>query len=392
MSTFAALGPALLSLLLHASAAAPAPAPPPATLHYLGHSCFVITTPGGLRLLIDPFSSGEWPGLTFPATRVDRVLVTHPHWDHNAWSQLSGSPRLMDGPGTYTGRDVTVRGFEGRHADLGGAAIGYRNTIFVVETGGLRLCHLGDNGPVTPELAAAIGRVDILMIPVDSEHRVLTVEQAQAWADALMPRVVIPMHYLLRGLAPAQITGIGTVDEWLSAQPAGRDVRRLGSDTLPLVDLPEPGARAVRVLTVPGERLPDPNAPVPGRAEAAEAKRRGELAVAQGDLPTALAEFTRAASIDPDDPDLLQKIGFLHLGSSRPDRALEFLTRAAEAASGKDPKLSSLCWLGAGMALDLLGRREEALAAYRKVIAIGANDEHQVDQARRYLESPYRED
>ena len=55
-----------------------------ATLQYVGHSCFVITTSGS-RLVIDPYASGEWPGLTLPYLHADRVLVTNPHWDHNAW-------------------------------------------------------------------------------------------------------------------------------------------------------------------------------------------------------------------------------------------------------------------------------------------------------------------
>jgi len=43
-------------------------------------------------------------------------------------------------------------------------------------------------------------------------------------------------------------------------------------------------------------------------------------------------------------------------------------------------------------ALDLLGRHEEAKSAYRSVVQLAVNDENQVDQARRYLDSPYRED
>jgi hypothetical protein len=45
-----------------------------------------------------------------------------------------------------------------------------------------------------------------------------------------------------------------------------------------------------------------------------------------------------------------------------------------------------------GMALDLLGRREDAKAAYRRVIELGVNDDHEVDRARLYLETPYSDD
>jgi len=378
-----------LTIVLVLAALATPPPSAGASLQYLGHSCFVITTPSGERLLLDPFASGEWPGLTLPYVHADRVLVTHPHWDHNAWRSVRGNPRVIEGPGRVEGRGFVITGVVGRHAETGGASIGYRNTLFVVETAGLRLCHLGDNGPVTPELVNALGTVDILLLPVDSESRVLTYDQARQWIDALSPRLVIPMHYRLPGLSLEQIQGIGTIADWLGRQPGAR---REPGDTIALdpARLPPPGARQVVALTVAGERPPDPNAPTPGQMDAREAKRRGEEAAANGDLTTALAELTRAAALDPDDATLTEKIGFLQLGMARPDRALEFFTKSITA--NKEPKGTSMALLGRGMALDLLGKRDEAITAYRNVIALGVNDEHQVDQAKGYLESPYKND
>lgn len=380
---------ALTTLALYGGSQ-PGPAAGHPSLQYLGHSCFVITTPSGERLLIDPFASGEWPGLTLPYVHADRVLVTHPHWDHNAWREVRGGPKVIEEPGRVEGKDFVITGIAGRHAETGGASINWRNTIYLVETGGVRLCHLGDNGPVTPELKTLIGAVDVLMLPVDGEKRVLTYDQADGWIDALSPRLVLPMHYRLPGLALDQITGIGTIDEWLSLQP---QAIRLARDTIVLdpLTLPPPGARQVEVLTLPGQRPPDPNAPAPGKATAIEARHKAELAAAAGDNVTALAQFERAASLDPSDAAALEKIGYLQLGAARPDRALEFFQKAV-AACAADPKSGSLAWLGMGMALDLLGRREEATTAYRKVVDLGVNDQHQVDEARGYLESPYTED
>jgi hypothetical protein len=44
--------------------------------------------------------------------------------------------------------------------------------------------------------------------------------------------------------------------------------------------------------------------------------------------------------------------------------------------------------LGAGMEYDLLGKREQAEAAYRDVLALGESD--QASDARRYLKEPYK--
>ena len=346
-----------------------------AAIQYLGHSCFVITSPAGTRLLIDPYADGEWPGLSFPTTHADKVLVTHGHWDHAAWRAIRGHPKVIDKPDLLNGKDFVIRGFAGRHADLAGGSTAYGNIIYVVETGGLRFCHLGDNGPVTEQLRLAIGPVDVLMVPVDKENRVLTYDQAQAWVEALSPRLVIPMHYRVPGRTLPSVIHLGTVDEWVSHQT--RFERRKG-DTIDLdpATLPQRGDRLVVVLGLPGEAPPEPGAEKAGRAEAIAAKNRGELAAAGGDLVTALTEFTRAADLDPADEGTLEKIGFLHLGSGRPDRALEYLRRAN-------------AWLGVGMALDLLGRRDEALAAYRKVVELAVNDDHQIDRAKLYLENPY---
>jgi tetratricopeptide (TPR) repeat protein len=198
------------------------------------------------------------------------------------------------------------------------------------------------------------------------------------------------MHYRLPGLSLDQITGIGTVDEWLSTQP---HATRLSSDRLELdaATLPAAGARQVEAFTLPGQRLPGPGAPAPGKAAAAEARRKGELAAAEGDTTTALAQFELCASLDPEDADVLEKIGFLQLGAARPDRALEFFGKAVASASA-GTKIMSMAWLGTGMALDLQNQRDQAKAAYRKVIDLGINDEHQLDEARGYLENPYRED
>ena len=107
---------------------------------------------------------------------------------------------------------------------------------------------------------------------------------------------------------------------------------------------------------------------------------------------TALAELLKASRALPDDAEVLFKLGYLYLSGGRPDRALEQFRAGSRAAGEQDPRSASLCWLGAGMALDLMGRRDDARSAYTRVMALGINDELQLDNARRYLEEPYQAD
>jgi L-ascorbate metabolism protein UlaG (beta-lactamase superfamily) len=394
----ALLAAALAAGALHGVPLRAAPAlPGPVTLRAIGHSCFLLTSPAGVRVVIDPFTTDDWPGMRLPPLEADLVLVTHPHWDHDAASAVRGSPRVVRGPGSFEMKDVRVTGLEGRHAVTGGAQIGFANTVYVIETGGIRLCHPGDNGPLeeSPALAGAIGAVDALLLAIDSERRVLSYDAAAAWMKALAPRLVIPMHYRVPGVTFEQVTGLGTIDEWLTGQPG---YRRLEGDTIELGPGPDPdawpvpGSLAVRVPRLPGERRTNEKPAMAGRAEAVEAKRRAEIAVAGGDTATAIDQFQKAALLDPSDAEVLHKIGFLQMAVKRPDLAADFLTRAARTAGMSDVRLSSLSWLGAGMALDLLGRRDEARAAYQAVVDLGVNDENQADQARAYLQEPYQED
>jgi hypothetical protein len=52
------------------------------------------------------------------------------------------------------------------------------------------------------------------------------------------------------------------------------------------------------------------------------------------------------------------------------------------------PDLKRRAQLGAGMEYDLLGKRTEAEAAYRDVLALGESE--QASDARRYLKAPYK--
>ena len=61
------------------------PAAAQVTLEYIAHASFVLEASNGQRLIIDPYNSERWLGYTFPeSVTADYVLVTHPHYDHDA--------------------------------------------------------------------------------------------------------------------------------------------------------------------------------------------------------------------------------------------------------------------------------------------------------------------
>ncbi|MGB9792852.1 MAG: MBL fold metallo-hydrolase [Thermacetogeniaceae bacterium] len=160
-------------------------------IRWLGHACFLCEG-SGVRLLTDPFSKEV--GYKLPQEAVDVVTVSHDHYDHNAVDLLPGSPQVIREAGEHEAKGIKVRGFEVYHDEVKGAKRG-KNIVFTWEMDGVRLCHLGDLGHVLDQqTVAAIGDVDILMIPVGG---VYTIDAAAAHkvVDQLKPRLVLPMHY-----------------------------------------------------------------------------------------------------------------------------------------------------------------------------------------------------
>src|SRR5437667_7600084 len=69
-------------------------------------------------------------------------------------------------PGTNQVGDIAVVGFAGKHADPWGKEFGQSNTIWLVKIAGLRIVHLGDNGPLREDTIQALDRLVCLLMPM----------------------------------------------------------------------------------------------------------------------------------------------------------------------------------------------------------------------------------
>jgi L-ascorbate metabolism protein UlaG (beta-lactamase superfamily) len=83
--------------------------------------------------------------------------------------------------------------------DLSGSSMGWRYPPITgarAELDGLRIAHFGDFGQseLRPEQAAAIGAVDLLLVPVGGGPTV-GAAGAHAIVERLRPRLAVPMHY-----------------------------------------------------------------------------------------------------------------------------------------------------------------------------------------------------
>ena len=147
--------------------------------------------------MIDPFDPSI--GLKMPALDVDVVLSTHDHEDHNNIHACKGA-FAVTGPGEYEIKDVSIQGLSSFHDEVEGKERG-KNTIYVIDVEGMRLCHLGDLGQdeLSSDQVGKIGNVDILFVPVGGVYTIGSKAAAKIISQ-IEPRIVIPMHYLLPGL------------------------------------------------------------------------------------------------------------------------------------------------------------------------------------------------
>lgn len=210
-------------------------------IRYLGVSAFEIVTGAGVRVLVDPYLTGN-PLCPIKAEEVgaaDLILVTHGSWDHlgdavalakrtgavlmagndvRAHAQRQGLPKgqiLGTQPGaTREVKGVRVRATVAHHTSffesgegvfLSGTPLGY-----VIETGdGVRIYHAGDTCLFSDmRLIAELCRPQVLLVPVDAvlptapaEMSPLEAALATQWIG---PEVAVPMHYHPESKAPEE--------------------------------------------------------------------------------------------------------------------------------------------------------------------------------------------
>lgn len=197
-------------------------------LRYCGHSTFCLTS-GGKTITIDPFNDDI--GHPKPDVAPDAVVISHEHFDHNNVGLIKGSPKVIRGLAnegkTWATLDeqvgsVRIKSVPTYHDAEQGAARG-KNAVTIYEAEGLRVVHLGDLGHLlTDEQVRAIGKVDVLMIPVGG-HYTIGPAEADTVIGQLKPRIVIPMHFKTK---VNEGWPIGTLDDYVKGKPK---VKRPGS-------------------------------------------------------------------------------------------------------------------------------------------------------------------
>ncbi|MGB5863540.1 MAG: MBL fold metallo-hydrolase [Sulfitobacter sp.] len=167
-------------------------------IHYVGHASFLIRSAGGLNMVTD------FTGFIGSTTMIpDVVTMNHAHDTHWTAFPDPAIPHVLPGWGPF-GKGVKHRLDLGEvlvrnvSTDIRSQFSGVEengNSIFVFEMAGLCIGHLGHlHHAPNDEQFAAIGRLDVVMAPVDGGY---TLDQPTMIAvlKRLRSRIVIPMHW-----------------------------------------------------------------------------------------------------------------------------------------------------------------------------------------------------
>ncbi len=155
-------------------------------IQWLGHSCFKITHEG-YAIVLDPYNHTMMRGYGPIETSAQAVLCSHEHGDHNFVSAVRIQNSELENP-------FVIERLATFHDDVGGAKRG-KNSITILQSGAIRVAHLGDLGslPEDKQLDRLQG-LDAMMIPVGGTYTIDALT-AKAIVDRTKPNVVIPMHY-----------------------------------------------------------------------------------------------------------------------------------------------------------------------------------------------------
>jgi L-ascorbate metabolism protein UlaG (beta-lactamase superfamily) len=186
-----------------------------ARLTYIGHSTFLIESAAGVRIATD-YNDYVRPQAIPDIATMNRAHSTHytnnpdPAIKHvlRGWGR-DGEPARYD----LQYEDVWVRNVVTNIRDWGGGTMLHGNSIFVFETGGVCIAHLGHlHHTLTPAHLEELGRIDVVLVPVDGTMT-LNIDGMVEVLKQIQAPLAIPMHIFGEGTLLRFLEAMGSIYE-----------------------------------------------------------------------------------------------------------------------------------------------------------------------------------
>ena len=162
---------------------------------WLGHSS-VRLKGNTVTVITDPYANSV--GLSLDKPQADIVTISNDHPHHSHSSAITGSPRILSGPGEYEISNFRISGMATRLQSDDG--VRRTNTVFTFRAEGLTLCHLGDlTENLSPKQIDELSQADVCFVPAGG---VCTLDAARIMRIVRLidPRILIPIHYNTEGV------------------------------------------------------------------------------------------------------------------------------------------------------------------------------------------------
>jgi L-ascorbate metabolism protein UlaG (beta-lactamase superfamily) len=167
-------------------------------LTFVGHATWLIESPGGISVATD------YNDYIRPSVIPDIATMNRAHTTHFSLAPDPAIKRVLrgwnpdgDGPARHdvTLGDVRVRNVATNIRDWSGGYIPYGNSVFIFETAGMCIGHLGHlHHTLSDQQIAQIGQLDVVMVAVDGSYT-MDVAGVVETLRTLHARLILPMHY-----------------------------------------------------------------------------------------------------------------------------------------------------------------------------------------------------
>ena len=167
-------------------------------ISYAGHSTFLVESPRNIKIATD------YNDYVKPRALPDIVTMNHAHSTHFTHNPDPGIKHVLRGWGPSPDQparhdvqvsDVRVRNVPTNIRNWGGGTERHGNSIFIFEIANMCIAHLGHlHHTLNQQQLNEIGRVDVVMVPVDGGVT-LDFEGMAEVLQSLKAPLMIPMHY-----------------------------------------------------------------------------------------------------------------------------------------------------------------------------------------------------